>query len=81
MQAAQRHGVPLAGWTPAAFAARPSQCASAEEDALLVTRLRPLRGQHAHSALSQRPHARSPAPPAPDQLNLDGHFTTTTLLV
>lgn len=74
MQAAQRHGVPLAGRTPAAFAARPAQRTRPEEGALFVTGLRALRRQH-HSGRAaqrvQRPHARAPTPPAPGHhLNL-----------
>lgn len=75
MKAAQRHGVPLAGGGSAALAARPAQRARAEERALLVAGLRALRGQHAGRAAQrvQRPHARSPAPPAPGHhLNLAG---------
>lgn len=81
MQAAQRHGVPLAGRRAAALAARPAQRARAEEGALLVARLRPLRGQHAGRAAQrvQRPHARAPAPPAPSHhLNLAGHSPPPT---
>lgn len=75
VQAAQRHGVPLAGRAAAALAARPAQRARPEERALLVAGLRALRGQHAGRAAQrvQRPHARAPAPPAPPHhLNLAG---------
>lgn len=73
MQAAQRHGVPLAGRTSTSFAAWPAQRTRTEERALLVARLRPLRGQHAGRAAQrvQRTHARAPTPPAPPHhLNL-----------
>lgn len=50
MQAAQRHGVPLAGRAATALAARPAQRSRAEERALLVARLRALRRQHAGRA-------------------------------
>lgn len=75
MQAAQRHGVPLAGRAAAALPARPAQRARAEERALLVARLRPLRAQHAGHAAQrvQRSHTRAPSPPAPGHhLNLAG---------
>lgn len=79
MQAAQRHGVPLAGWTSTAFASRPAQRTRSEERALFVAGLRALRGQHAGRATQrvQRPHARAPTPTAPPHhLNLAG--TTRT---
>lgn len=73
VQAAQRHGVPLAGRAATALAARPAQRARSKKRALLVAGLRALRGQHAGRAPQrvQRPHARAPAPPAPGHhLNL-----------
>ncbi|GBP08491.1 hypothetical protein EVAR_77176_1 [Eumeta japonica] len=93
MQAAQRHGVPLAGRAAvaAALAARTAQGARPEERALLVAGLRALRRQHAarrggaapagrrrRRTRARRPHPHPP-PPSPHAAALHTMHRTPAL--